>query len=192
MQGWTRSTTGGSTGHTAGMVRTTAPTNSVAPPPAAPRRRFQLTEEQRQEIREAFELFDSDKNGLIDAHEMKVSMRALGFDVKRDEVTRLMQDCAARDQNGQPLMDLAGFTDIMTEKFSQRDPRQEMIKAFQLFDENNTGKISLRSLRRVARELGENMSDDELQAMIDEFDTDQDGEINLEEFMAIMLEEDDY
>lgn len=156
------------------------------------RRRFHLTDEQRQEIREAFELFDSDKNGLIDAQEMRVSMRALGFDVKRDEVLRLMQDCAAHDQNSQPLMDLPGFTDIMTEKFAQRDPRQEMIKAFQLFDENNTGKISLRSLRRVARELGENMSDEELQAMIDEFDVDQDGEINLEEFLAIMLEDDDY
>lgn len=160
---------------------------------AAPsRRRFQLTDEQKQEIREAFELFDADKNGFVDGHEMKVSMRALGFDVKRDEIAQYMQDCAARDQQGQPLMDLPGFMDIMTEKFSQRDPREEMIKAFQLFDENNTGKISLRSLRRVARELGENMTDEELQAMIDEFDTDQDGEINLEEFLTIMLEDDDY
>lgn len=182
--------TSNTSGRVAGPLRTTAPAPGAAT--AGARRRFQLTEEQRQEIREAFELFDSDKNGLIDGHEMKVSMRALGFDAKRDEVQRLMQDCAARDQNGQPLMDLPGFTDIMTEKFSQRDPRQEMIKAFQLFDENNTGKISLRSLRRVARELGENMSDEELQAMIDEFDSDQDGEINLEEFLAIMLEEDDY
>lgn len=159
---------------------------------AVARRRFQLTDDQRQEIRDAFELFDADKNGLVDSHEMKVSMRALGFDVPREEVARYMQDCAARDQHGQPLMDLAGFTDIMTDKFSQRDPRQEMIKAFQLFDENNTGKISIRSLRRVAREIGENMSDEELQAMIDEFDTDQDGEINLEEFLAIMLEDDDF
>lgn len=156
------------------------------------RRRLQLTDDQRQEIRDAFELFDADKNGLVDSHEMKVAMRALGFDVQREEIGRYMQDCAARDQRGQALMDLAGFTDIMTEKFAQRDPRQEMIKAFQLFDENNTGKISIRSLRRVAREIGENMSDEELQAMIDEFDTDQDGEINLEEFLAIMLEEDDY
>lgn len=159
---------------------------------AVSRRRFQLTDDQRQEIRDAFELFDADKNGLVDSHEMKVSMRALGFDVQREEISRYMQDCAARDQHGQPLMDLAGFTDIMTEKFAQRDPRKEMIKAFQLFDENNTGKISIRSLRRVAREIGENMTDEELQAMIDEFDTDQDGEINLDEFLAIMLEDDEY
>ena len=41
-------------------------------------------------------------------------------------------------------------------------------------------------MRRISRELGENLSDDELQAMIDEFDTDQDGDICVEEFSAIM------
>ena len=60
------------------------------------------------------------------------------------------------------------------------------MKAFKLFDEDGTGRISLKNLRKVARELGENLSDDELQAMIDEFDKDQDGEINEAEFMSIM------
>jgi centrin-3 len=64
---------------------------------------------------------------------------------------------------------------------------EEMLKAFKLFDDDNTGKISLRNLRRVAKELGENMSEDELRAMIEEFDTDKDGEISQEEFMGIMF-----
>ena len=64
----------------------------------------------------------------------------------------------------------------VSERVLQRDPHEEMLKAFRLFDDDDTGKITLRNLRRVARELGENVSDDELRAMIDEFDTDHDGE----------------
>jgi Ca2+-binding EF-hand superfamily protein len=54
--------------------------------------KFELAEEQRHEIKEAFDLFDTDKNGLIDAHEMKVTMRALGFDLKKEEVNRLFTE----------------------------------------------------------------------------------------------------
>jgi centrin-3 len=42
-----------------------------------------LSDDQRAEIKEAFELFDSDKDGAIDYHELKVSMRALGFEMKK-------------------------------------------------------------------------------------------------------------
>jgi centrin-3 len=64
----------------------------------------------------------------------------------------------------------------VSEKILDRDPVEEIKKAFQLFDDDGTGKISLRNLRRVAKEIGENLDDEELQAMIDEFDLDQDGE----------------
>ena len=145
--------------------------------------RQELSEEQRQEIKEAFDLFDTDKTGTIDYHELKVAMRALGFDVKKQEVLNLMKEY---DREGAGQIEYHDFLEIMTTKISERDPVEEILKAFKLFDEDNTGKISLRNLRRVARELGENLSDDELQAMIDEFDKDGDGEINEQEFLNIM------
>lgn len=68
------------------------------------------------------------------------------------------------------------FSLLVTDRILDRDPKEEVMKAFKLFDDDDSGKISLKNLRRVARELGEDISDEELRAMIDEFDTDGDGE----------------
>ncbi|KAL0477509.1 centrin [Acrasis kona] len=163
---------------------------------------FQLNDEQRQEITEAFDLFDQDKNGFIDAHEMKVAMRALGFEVKKEEVVSLMKSYD-NEESGQvsksDFLDVSKLptlvfnsTLIVTKKLSERDPVEEIRKAFSLFDEDKTGKISLKNLKKIAREIGETMSEDELQAMIDEFDKDQDGMISEKEFLDIMLNSDDY
>lgn len=74
----------------------------------------------------------------------------------------------------------------MTEKILARDPLEEIRKAFKLFDEDGTGRISIRNLRHIAMELGENIDEEELRAMIDEFDLDGDGEINEHEFVDMM------
>jgi centrin-3 len=146
---------------------------------------FKLTEEQRAEMKDAFDLFDTDKSGTIDYHELKVAMRALGFPVKKEHVLRI---CRQYDRACTGSITQADFMTIMTEKVALRDPDEEIAQAFQLFagDDDKSGVVTLRNLRRVAKELGEHLSDQELQGMIDEFDRNQDGEIDEEEFMFIM------
>lgn len=146
-------------------------------------KRPELSDEQRQEIKEAFELFDTDRSGSIDYHELKVAMRALGFDMKKQELVKIIEQY---DQEESGRISFVDFQDIMTQQIFDRDPEEEIFKAFALFDDDNTGKINLKNLRRVARELGETLGDEELQAMIDEFDKDGDGEINEEEFVSLM------
>ena len=146
-------------------------------------KKFELTEEQKQEIREAFDLFDTDGSGTIDAKELKVAMRALGFEPKKEEIKKMISDI---DKDGSGTIDFSEFLEMMTAKMSERDSREEILKAFRLFDDDETGKISFRNLKRVAKELGENMTDEELQEMIDEADRDGDGEISEEEFLRIM------
>ena len=134
-------------------------------------------------------------------------MRALGFEPKKEEIKKMISDI---DTDGSGTIDFSEFLEMMTTKMvcfafksiclckridvcvcvyvfqSERDSREEILKAFNLFDDDETGKISFRNLKRVARELGENMTDEELQEMIDEADRDGDGEINEEEFLRIM------
>ncbi|KAB0399219.1 hypothetical protein E2I00_000075, partial [Balaenoptera physalus] len=137
------------------------------------KKRRELSEEQKQEIKDAFELFDTDKDEAIDYHELKVAMRALGFDVKKADVLKILKDY---DREATGKITFEDFNEVVTDWILERDPHEEILKAFKLFDDDDSGKISLRNLRRVARELGENMSDEELRAMIEEFDKDGDGE----------------
>ena len=103
--------------------------------------------------------------------------------MKKPEVLLLIEK---HDASGKGSIGYDEFVDIMADRIASRSPAEEMAKAFQLFDEDSSGRISFRNLRRIAKELGENLTDDELQAMIDEFDVDRDGEISLEEFAKIM------
>ncbi|KAJ8610172.1 hypothetical protein CTAYLR_008728 [Chrysophaeum taylorii] len=135
------------------------------------------------ELREAFDLFDCEKRSRITLHELKVLMRALGFQVKKPEVVKMVHDS---DPTNEGLVDFPLFCQIMADRYAERDPEEEIMKAFQLFDADSSGKISIKNLRQVARELGEDLPDAELRAMIDEFDRDQDGEISQDEFLTIM------
>ncbi|KAI8925750.1 hypothetical protein BC831DRAFT_459589 [Entophlyctis helioformis] len=146
-------------------------------------RQHDLTPEQKQEIREAFDLFDTDGSGTIDVKELKVAMRALGFEPKKEEIKRMMTEV---DKSGTGTIDFNEFLELMTAKMAEKDSREEILKAFKLFDDDETGKISFKNLKRVAKELGENLTDEEIQEMVDEADRDGDGEINEEEFLRIM------
>ena len=110
-------------------------------------------------------------------------MQSLGFEAKNQTIYQMIGDI---DKDGSGSIDFEEFLDMMTAKMSDKDSREDIMKVFNLFDDDQTGKISLRNLKRVAKELGETMTDAELLEMIERADNDQDGEINFEEFYAIM------
>ena len=110
-------------------------------------------------------------------------MRALGFEPKKDEIKKMIADI---DKDGSGTIDFEEFLQMMTAKMGERDSREEIMKAFKLFDDDNTGFITLKNLQRVAKELGENLTVEELQEMIDEADRNGDGQIDEEEFFRIM------
>lgn len=146
------------------------------------RPRNYLTNDQRQEIREAFDLFDTDGSGSIDAKELQVAMRALGFESGDQEIRKMIDDI---DKDGSGAIDFEEFLQMMTEKIGERDTKGEISKTFRLFADEN-GIITFDNLKRIAREVGEDLTDEELQEMIYVADNDGDGEINEDEFLEVM------
>ncbi|GET01999.1 caltractin [Rhizophagus clarus] len=151
-----------------------------------------LTIEQQQEIREAFDLFDTEGKGIIDIKELKVAARALGFEPpKKDEIKKLLSEInnkstAESDDNADNTIEFDSFNKIMAAKMSERNLNDEFLKVFRLFDDDDTGKITFKNLKRIAKELGEDISDDHLREMIEEADLNGDGEVDENEFIHLL------
>lgn len=64
---------------------------------------------------------------------------------------------------------------MITAHNGEKPTRNTMRKVFNLFDDEKTGFISIKNLRRIVKELGESISENELQEMIERADLDNDG-----------------
>lgn len=90
------------------------------------------------------------------------------------------------DADGNGNIGFEDFLHLMTSRVSDKDSRENIKKVFNLFDDEKTGFLSIKNLRRIVRELGENIEEHELQEMIDKADLDHDGMISEEEFYMII------
>ncbi|XP_062496378.1 centrin-2-like isoform X2 [Pezoporus occidentalis] len=89
-----------------------------------------------------------------------MAMRALGYEPRREEIKKMVSDI---DKEGTGKISFSGFLRVITQKMVEKDSKEEILKVFKLFDDDETGKISFKNLKRVTRELGENLTDEELQ-----------------------------
>ncbi|NXC48912.1 CETN2 protein, partial [Penelope pileata] len=147
---------------------------------------FQLSEEQRQQLREAFDVFDPDGSGQMDVRDLKARScqraAALGCELRKAEMEKIISEV----EDGSGKMNFELFLRVVTQKMGEPFSKREILKGFKLFDNNGTGKISFEKLKLAASEVEEDITDGELQEMIDEADVDGDGEVDLEEFLRIL------
>ena len=142
-----------------------------------------LTEDEVEEIREAFNLFDTEGTGTIDVRELKTAMASLGFESKNPTIFQMIAELE-RELTGP--VDFETFLDGVSGKLGDKESRGGVPKIFNLFDVDRKGSVAFKDLKRVARELGETLSDEELREMIERADSNGDGEISFEDFYTIM------
>jgi len=108
-----------------------------------------LTQDEEQEVKFAFERL-AGSSSTVTARHLKVALRAVGFPVKKGEVRQLLRD------NGYPEdgpLAFDSFKDVMSSKMVERSPEDELKRAFALFDLGNTGKITVKDLTLIAKQL---------------------------------------
>ena len=76
------------------------------------------------------------------------------------------------------MVNLTQLTELLGQHCSEFNPMGDMLEAFKVFDKNGDGVISVSELRQVMNNLGERLTDRELQRMFQNADQDGDGEIN--------------
>ncbi|XP_065061487.1 calmodulin-A-like [Rhopilema esculentum] len=143
-----------------------------------------LNEEQIEEFREAFYLFDSDGNGAITTKELGHVMRSLGQNPTEAELQDMINEV---DIDGNGTIDFPEFLNMMARNMIDSEGEEEIKEAFRVFDKDGNGHISAAELRHIMTNLGEKLTDEEVDEMIKEADIDGDGHINYEEFVKMML-----
>merc|ERR1712183_433639 len=111
-----------------------------------------LSADEVQEVKDAFDLFDTDSSGAVSVQELIDAMVSLGIDKKNEAVFEMIKEV---DTDGSGVLEFQEFLDMMCARLTDKTPRSEIEKVFKLFDNDRTGEISLDNLKRVASELGE-------------------------------------
>jgi Ca2+-binding EF-hand superfamily protein len=147
-----------------------------------------LSPEQQQEIRDAFALFDCDGDGVISSEEIGQAMRALGLQLSGEELHKMIK---AADLNCDGVIDGEEFVRLMSDYFGRvsggvDDEVDTLREAFEVFDQERTGFIGACDIKKVFLDLGERLSDADVEAMILVADLNSDGRISFEEFRKIV------
>ncbi|KAJ3102352.1 hypothetical protein HDU97_000633 [Phlyctochytrium planicorne] len=178
-------------------------------------RHFQITSQQEAEIREAFDLFDTDGSGSITRKEWRVAMRAMGFEPSKDELRLMLQEM---DKDGSGTIDFEEFLAMVSKRLVAKMARDEMNKLFRFLCEipipehlqeneksespldlfnklpaisgktNAPRRATLSHLRAIIESVAaeEEFTEEEIREMMEEADKDGDGEITEEDFSRVM------
>jgi centrin-1 len=145
-----------------------------------------LSQDEVDEIRQAFDLFDTNGTGKIDPKELKAAMQSLGFDTKNPTIFQLIAELDTPEVSKRGGIDFDSFVEAINNKLGDKETKEGIRRIFELFiDDPNQETITLASLRRIARELGEQMSNDELKDMLERASSNG-TELTFEEFYDIM------
>jgi calcium-binding protein CML len=136
------------------------------------------------ELEDVFNKFDANGDGRISRSELSDLMKSLGGNVTEEEVGAMVSEA---DLDGDGYIDLSEFVALNTDQTVSSSRRlQDLKDAFNVFDRDGNGSISPSELHHVLTSLQENCTIGDCHNMIKDVDSNGDGQVSFDEFMAMM------
>ena len=134
------------------------------------------------QIRETFALFDQNNDGYITKQEFTTLLRALGKNLTDLEITNIIQQADIQND----AIDFDKFV-ILLNQITPKDTQQDLINAYELFDPENNGFIKVQEFKHIMTNLGEKLNELEINNIIQELDSNNEGKIYKNVFMETLL-----
>jgi Ca2+-binding EF-hand superfamily protein len=146
-----------------------------------------LDEETLAEMKDVFSLFDFEKNGTILAEDLGTALRGLGFNLTEEQIGDYVNE---NDSNGSGILDFNKFHSIVVNNQPMRGPssEEEMIKHFDVFDIYRDGKVDAADLVYLLRELGEPLTMEDVNALLQEITIDGDKQVDIRDFVRHIVQ----
>ena len=140
----------------------------------------QLAEQKEQ--REAFDIFDKDKDNKLNYEEATYAFMSLGYIFSDEEINLIMTQHGSGD-----LIDFDSFSNFLFKRSKDNEMEDEIMECFKEMDKDHDGKISKKDLKYLLYSIGEKLNDDEIEEIIKETDTTGNGYINYADMVRLML-----
>ena len=134
-----------------------------------------------QDTRPAFELFE--RTSSVDPKELKTAMENLGYDVKNKVVYQIINELDTPDNS--KGVDLDKFVGAVNDKFQEKDTKENLDKVFEIFTDGKDDTITVTSLTKAAKDLGEDLDEETAKIMIT-IASGNKGDLTFDEFYQIM------
>jgi calmodulin len=131
-----------------------------------------LSEQQLANYTEAFRYYDKDHDGKITTHDLGIVMRSLGKCVTQ----RQLREVSNSFEDG--YVDLAEFLVLMETVPNIVNSADDVIECFRAFDRKKTGLISVDKLKEILMTLGEELSESEVDHLIERYCPQDQGQIS--------------
>ena len=122
----------------------------------------QYSKEELHSIEKAFKLF-ADRDGIVHLNNMVIAMKELKLDETEPVIYDLMAELEAETKQGITYDD---FVQLLTAKLQDRESQKSTERVYELFVEDPNGTLNYEVLKKVANQVGDQTSDEDLQRLI--------------------------